>query len=304
MKNQTILTNIELEKAFYQFEDFGQTILTHKELKGKADATVKVIAKMTNQLQVDDKTLTSTIQLKVRDGELTNLQVLQDLAGYLKTNTAINAVINCTKLAERLKKVTFSTLENTISIKDRKILIPEMAIKSSALDINVNGTHSFDNHIDYGLNFRMAEVFKKDVVTEYGYIVDDNTGMRMFIAISGTTDKPVFKYDKLSAAQARKDKFQQEKETFKSILKQELGLFKKDSTLKKVAAPTKAPVKFELEYDTKKPKPSAQNPIPTVKPSGKEEGKGNKEKPSTDKPKKKKEKKETDDKDYNLDDDI
>ncbi len=305
LKNQTTLTNIELDKAFYQFEDFGQTILTHKEIKGKTDATVTVVAKMTNQLKVDDKSLTSTIQLKVKDGELTNLQVLQDLAGYLKSNTAINAVVNCNKLAERLKKISFSTLENAITIKDRKIIIPEMTIKSSALDINVNGTHSFDNHIDYGLNFRMAEVFKKNVVTEYGYIVDDNTGMRMFIAISGTTDNPVFKYDKLSAAQARKDKFQQEKETFKGLLKQEFGLFKSDTTVKKVAAPTKAPVRFELEYEPKKPKPTAANPIPAIK----EEGTGKKEKaaaekPSKEKPKKKKEKVETDDKEYDLDGDI
>lgn len=302
LNNQTTLTNVELDKVFLQFENFGQDIITNKEVKGKTDASVAVNARLNNQLQVDASSLVSTIQLKIRDGELNNLQVLQDLAGYLRSNVAINAVVNCTKLADRLKKVSFSTLENTITIKDKKITIPEMAIKSSALDINVNGTHTFDNHIDYGLNFRMAQIFKKDVVTEYGYIVDDNTGMRMFIAIGGTTDDPQFKYDKLSASQARKEKFQQEKATFKSILKQELGLFKNDTTVKAAPATGKAPVKFELEYENKKkPTPSASQPIPTATTPSKQKEAA---KATTDKDKKKKAKKEYDEKDYNLDGDL
>ncbi|MES2628576.1 MAG: AsmA-like C-terminal region-containing protein [Bacteroidota bacterium] len=296
LSNKTTLTNVELQKVFYQFGDFGQQIITHKELKGKSDARITVSAQLNNKLQVDMASLTSTVQLKIRDGELTNLQVLQDLAGYLKSNLAINAMVNCNKLAERLKKITFSTLENTISITDRKITIPEMTIKSSALDLNVNGIHSFDNHIDYGINFRMAEVFRKNEVTEDGYIQDDGTGMRMFIAISGTTDHPEFRYDKLSAAQARKEKFLQEKETFKSILKQEIGLFKGDTTIKAFSAPAKAPVKFELEFDQKKPVPTSSEPIPAVK------GKETPAKPAD--TKKKKEKKEYDEKEYDLDDDI
>lgn len=300
LKNQTTLSNVELDKVFFQFEDFGQQVLTHKEIKGKTDATVTVSAILTNQLQVDVNSLSSTAQLKIRDGELNNLQVLQDLAVYLRSNTAINTVVNCTKLGERLKRVSFSTLENTITIRNKKITIPEMTLKSSALDININGTHSFDNHIDYGLNFRMAEIFRKNEVTEYGYIVDDNTGMRMFIAISGTTENPQFKYDKLSAAQARKEKFQLEKNTFKSLLKQELGLFKKDSTLKTVNAPAKAGIKFELEYDNKKPatQPTLKNPIPTNTPAKSPAP------PVKEQAPKKKSKKDIDDKDYNLDDDI
>lgn len=299
LQNQTQLNNTALDQVFYQFDNFGQSILTSKEIKGKANANITVSGALNDQLEFLQDQLKSTVQIKIVDGELNNLEVLQDLAAYLKTNTAINTVVNCNKLAERLKKVSFATLENTLTIHDKKIVIPEMTIKSSALDINFNGTHSFDNKIDYGLNFRMAEVFKKNEVTEFGYIQDDNTGLRMFIAIGGTTANPTFKYDRLSAAQARKDKFVQEKSTFKSILKQEFGLFKSDTSLKAPSSSQKVAPRFELEYENKKPavtatKPAASPGQTTTKP---------KETPK-EAPKKKPAKKETDDKDYNLDDDL
>ncbi len=287
-ENQTTLTKVALDQVFYQLDNFGQTIITNKELKGKADAEVKVSASLNAQLNFDAASIQSTAHLKITNGELNNLEVLQDLTTYLKSNKAIAAVVNTQKLGERLKNVSFATLENTITIKDKQIIIPDMAIRSSALDININGKHSFDNAIDYGLNFRMAEVFQKDAVTDDGYIVDDNTGMRMFISVSGTTENPVFKYDKQSASVARKEKFQQEKTTLKGILKQEMGLFKSDSTLRKVAFPGKAPVRFELEAAGSANQPAG---TPATKSAGI-------------KPTKKAPKTEVDTKDYNLDGDI
>ncbi len=292
LQNQTRLSRVELDKLFYQLENLGQTMITDKNIKGKADAQVELFAKLNAALEFDQQSILSTAKIKVIDGQLNNLEVFKDLAAYLKTNGAIALMVNVDKLGERLKQVNFATLENTITIKDRKLILPDMNIKSSALDMNINGTHSFDNKIDYGLNFRMAEVFQKDKVTDNGYIVDDDTGMRMFISIGGTTDNPVFKYDKLSAAQARKEKFEQEKTTFKSILKQEFGLFKSDTTLKQVKAADKGKVRFELESASAPANQSSQKTnatkpqslAPTKKPAPK--------------------KQESDNKDYNLDDDI
>ena len=49
--------------------------------------------------------------------------------------------------------------------------------------------------------------------------------------MTGTLEHPVIKYDSKSAIQNVKKDLKVEKQTLKTILKDEFGLFKKDSTL-------------------------------------------------------------------------
>ena len=51
--------------------------------------------------------------------------------------------------------------------------------------------------------------------------------------MTGTIDNPVIKYDSKSAIQNVKQDLKVEKQTLKVILKEEFGLFKKDSSLNK-----------------------------------------------------------------------
>ncbi|MCB0814787.1 MAG: hypothetical protein KDB87_16700, partial [Flavobacteriales bacterium] len=56
-------------------------------------------------------------------------------------------------------------------------------------------------------------------------VVDDGTGMRIFLHMYGTAADPQFANDGAMAAARRKAQFDQEKQELKSILKNELGLF-------------------------------------------------------------------------------
>lgn len=296
LSNQTTLSNCHLDQVFEQFENFGQQVITNKEIKGIAQAQVQFQSELDPQLHTLPKTMVSTAQLTIKNGELIELKVLQDLTDFLRKNIAFNTAVNVDKLASRLKRIQFSTLSNTISIQNEWINIPEMVIKSSALDLTVNGKHSFNNDIDYGLNFRLSQIFRKNEVNEFGYLVDEDTGMKIFVAVKGTTDKPEFSFDKQAAAEARRERLQAEKNTFKSVLKTGFGLYKSDSTVKVMPKSEKSPVKFELEMNDGSSKPASSTPAaaktnkPPVKPAVK--------------PTPKPAKKDTDDKEYNLDDDL
>lgn len=83
------------------------------------------------------------------------------------------------------------------------------------------------------------------------------SGMNIFLLMTGTIDNPDIKYDSKGAIQNIKQDLKVEKQTLKTILKEEFGLFKKDSTLNsnKQKEETKFTIKWE-ESDKKRRKKS------------------------------------------------
>jgi hypothetical protein len=147
-----------------------------------------------------------------------------------------------------LNRIKFSTLTNKIAIKDRKIFIPNMEIKSSAINISGNGTHSFDNIVDYHIQLLLSDVLGKKMKsnsTEFGEIEDDGLGRTMLmLSMKGPAENPKFAYDRKAAGQKIKTEISKESQNLKSMLREELGLSKKDTV--KTSKPKK---KDEMQID-------------------------------------------------------
>ena len=138
-----------------------------------------------------------------------------------------------------------------------------MVIHTSALDVEMSGTHTFSNLIDYRFAFRFRDLKDKNRITEFGEELDDGTGMRVYMRMTGSIDNPIIVWDKTSKKEQAKENREAEKQTVKSMLKSEFGLFGKDSTVndyQKKAGPKEelkiefGPIKEEDPIDTKKPK--------------------------------------------------
>lgn len=228
------LRNIDLEEFFVAFENFGQDVIHSNNLEGRANATVDFSALFKSDLSIASETIKSNMDLIVLNGKLKNVESLQAISDYLRGNALWRSLIRVDEFEKKLKVIKFDTLSNSIAIENRLITIPAMTIGSSALTLNLSGTHSFDDAIDYSINFKINELLrtgKREQQSEFGYIVDDNTGLRFFLKMKGTVDNPDFSLDGEAARNKRKQQFENEKNTFKSILKEEFGLFKSDTTL-------------------------------------------------------------------------
>ena len=57
-------------------------------------------------------------------------------------------------------------------------------------------------------------------------------GIKLFMKMTGTADNPIIKYDTKQLRKNIAKSFTKEKQTTKSILKEEFGLFKMDSSIK------------------------------------------------------------------------
>ncbi|MBI2966667.1 MAG: hypothetical protein HYY40_02500 [Bacteroidetes bacterium] len=84
---------------------------------------------------------------------------------------------------------------------------------------------------------------------EFGFIEPEEGGMTLFISMTGTVDNPVFKYDKKAAFVKMKEDLKEEKQELKTILHEEFGLFKKDSTVKKEIKSEKNKDPFIYEWE-------------------------------------------------------
>ena len=131
----------------------------------------------------------SKINLEINNGVLKNSVLMKDIAESIKESPAKLAMgrKNLQLLENRLNEISFSALKNEISIKNEQVIVPRMNIASSALNMNVSGTHDFSNEVDYRFDFKFRDLLTNDRDSEFGEIIDDGTGFRMFLKMTSYT---------------------------------------------------------------------------------------------------------------------
>ncbi len=220
--------------------NFDQQTLTDKNLKGNLSARVNFSSDWTTSLDIKPATAKAQCDIAIQNGELNNFTPILALSKYLKVAD--------------LNNIRFSTLKNEINISNRKIYIPAMEIKSTALNLTASGTHDFDNMVDYKLNMLMSDVLSKKVKernTEFGVIEEDLAGRsKLFLTMKGPVDNPKFSYDRKGVGEKIKQDLHADKQNVKGMLKEEFGFFKKDTSLKVNSNPVQQKKKKEeLQVD-------------------------------------------------------
>lgn len=239
--------DINIQKMFVSFGNFGQTFITDKHLRGKARATVQLEAPMSAALKLDMDKLHVLLDIGISNGELIGLESLQAIGDYMKKNKWIAPFVNEEAFNDRMKHIRFSDLENVIEIKNRRIIIPNMEIHSSAMDISAHGEHGFDQSIDYTIGFRLRDVLIRKQAEQ---VADDGLGKQMYIYMRGTTMKPEFGMDKDAAREERQQEIMREKNNVKALLKEEFGLFKQDASVGGyIATPEKKETITTIEWE-------------------------------------------------------
>lgn len=211
---------MRIERLFAEFRDFGQTFITHEHLRGKGDVRLGLTAQLLPDLSLDQNSLHSIADLRIYQGELNNHAPMMAVADYLRTNKLVSPFVDTEELRRRLTQVKFAVLENQVEIKDRTVFVPAMTVKSSAMDIEVSAAQTFDGGVDDHINFRLGDLFKLGTngQDEFGPVVDDGTGLRIFLHMYGTTSDLKFKNDGAAANARRKDKIKQESQQLKGLL--------------------------------------------------------------------------------------
>lgn len=226
--------NIDVKKAFQEWNNFYQEVILSENISGRASLSLQLKADFNLDKGINYPSIDSKINLAINNGILKNSLLMKDIAGSIKDSPAKLAMgkKNLQLLETRLNEISFSTLKNEITIKNEEVIIPKMNISSSALNMNVSGTHAFSNDVDYRFDFKFRELLTNNRDSEFGEIIDDGTGFRMFLKMTGNIYDPILEWDRDQQKQSAKEYRQEEKKQIKEMLKSEFGAFKNDTTVK------------------------------------------------------------------------
>ncbi len=242
--------NIEFKSLFREWNNFEQDIITEDNIFGKVHVLLDFTAPFDLKNGVIKNEIVSKIQLKILEGRLKNVSTFKSITESLKTSSAkyVLRKNNINDFEKRLLDLKFETLENTLVIHDGLLEIPAMTVKSSALDMELFGKHGFDGKIDYRFAFRYREIKTQKNQDEFGTIIDDGSGLKIYIKMTGTSDKPIIEWDQ----DAKKEQAQQNREAAKqdakSIFKTEFGLFKNDTSVKIYQPVKQAKEELHMEF--------------------------------------------------------
>ena len=168
------LHNLDIQQLFYAFNNFGQTQLTHEYLKGSVSGTSTFSAEFDPTFTIRTESILSENDVTIHDGELNGFAPIMALSRFIEV--------------EELQNIKFDTLENTILLRDKQVIIPTMDIQSNALDLSASGTHGFDNHYDYRLRLKLSELLynkaRKSRNTEFDVAEDESDTRVLFLKIS------------------------------------------------------------------------------------------------------------------------
>jgi AsmA-like C-terminal region len=201
------LNGIHADSVFYVFENFDQTFIVDKHLRGQAYADVSLEFTLNQNLRLYQETLVSDISTYIKNGELNNFEPMKKLNKYLND--------------EGLNKLRFSDIKNDIHIENKTVYIPQMEVRTNVTSIKVSGTHTFDQRIDYRIIAPLRNNKNINYVEAKEALQDDGSGQsKLFLKITGTTDNYNVTYDsesiKKKIASDLKKEVQELKEAFKN----------------------------------------------------------------------------------------
>jgi hypothetical protein len=249
------VTDIDVNKAFQAFHNFGQDFIKAENLSGDLSGTLNVLLPLDSLLNPQIKSLTAEGKYTLVNGALINFDPVKELSDFIELS--------------ELENIHFEKLENDFFIRNNFFYLPQMEVKSSAADLSVNGKHSFDNDYEYHVKMLLSEILSKQRrknksnITEFGVVEDDGLGRTsILLKVVGKGEELKVGYDVKAMSVEVKNNMKSEKQNIKSILNQEYGWFKSDTSVKKKQAEKKP--RFRISWDETDSTKNTVNP-PVVK---------------------------------------
>jgi hypothetical protein len=230
---------VDVNKSFTTFHNFGQNYLKAENIAGSLSGNLTLVLTVDSVFNPDMNSISAEGKYIMRDGALINFDPVKALSKFIELS--------------ELQNIKFDKLENDFLIRNKTFFLPQMDIKSSAVDLTVNGTHNFDNKYEYHVRMLLSEILsnkKRNVpktTGEFGEVEDDGLGRTtLFLKLEGSGEDVKVSYDMKAAGNQIKEDVRKEKATLKTIFNEEYGLYKGDSALTKKQAPRK---KFRIVWE-------------------------------------------------------
>ena len=235
------VANLDIEQLFRSFSNFGQDFITERNIRGSLTGRSQFSATLDEQFKIRSRDIVSENSISIKSGALIDFEPLMEVSDFLKI--------------EPMNRVRFSRLENEIIIRDSEIVIPEMDIRSSVMNLRASGVHRFDKTYTYNLALKLSEIlFRKaqaNTDREFRVALDEEDGRTLFLRMEDDGGGMEVSYDREKAMKKIKSDLKQEKDELKKVLNEEFGLYEDEQEKLHHEKEEKGPaVRFEFQGES------------------------------------------------------
>jgi len=135
------LQKLDVQKTFYAFATVQKLMPAGKFIAGKFSSKLTIDGKMGADMKPDLNSLNGDGNLLLIDGGLKNFAVTDKLAETLHL--------------DQLKDIPVKDIKLSFSFRNGKMVVDPFHVKLKDIDMEIGGSHGFDQSLDYTLDMRM-----------------------------------------------------------------------------------------------------------------------------------------------------
>lgn len=139
------MQNVDVNKVFYAFNNFGLNGISYENLRGKLSATADVKMDIDRVLEGTPANMNGTVYFSLKKGALLHYEPLRKIG-------------DLTFSKRNFDEIYFAELKDTFHIKDREIFINRMEIESTVITLFVEGVYSLRGKTDISIQVPLSNI--------------------------------------------------------------------------------------------------------------------------------------------------
>lgn len=172
------LHQVQVDKLFHAFENFGQTTIMAENLEGSFSGNFEIRGGMQETGAIINRSLAGKINFTLDNGALKNFPPLLSVQkfAFKKRN---------------LSHITFKTLKNQLDLDHGKITIHPMDIESSVLHLKIQGIYALDKGTDISIEAPLRNPQKEEERIKKGLKPRKGKGIVLYLRAKDGEDGKV-----------------------------------------------------------------------------------------------------------------
>ena len=151
IKLNTSIRNANIQQLFQAFNNFGQTGITAQNLRGTFNADCNVSGSLRDNGEMVPRSMRGTIDFTLKNGALVNFEPMERIGSFAFKNRDFS-------------NITLKSLSNRLTLNGNQVTIPPMQIRSSVLNIFMEGVYGFTTGTNIAMQIPLRNPKKDDFV--------------------------------------------------------------------------------------------------------------------------------------------
>lgn len=143
------MQNVDVNKVFYAFDNFGQNGISYQNLRGKLTTTANIRMDIDRSLAGKPQNMEGFVDFSLKKGALLHYKPLENLKDAILTK-------------RNFDEIYFAELKDRFDIKNQEITINRFEIQSSVVTLFVEGVYSLRGNTDISIQIPLSNIKSRD----------------------------------------------------------------------------------------------------------------------------------------------